>query len=155
MTSKILSISLVAFASFVLATSISAANKPKASVDKADKHLSLHHYAIAADMYETLCKRKDFSKLEKQSFAFSAGEAYRLNHDTKNALNMYSYAIKYGMKDSIAQYRKGEMLMSQALYSEALVLFKGYKLAYPTDPDVERKIVGCLLGLACNSENHM
>jgi len=155
MTSNILSLSLVAIASFVLSTTVSAANKPKASAVKAGKHLSMHHYAIAADMYETLCKKKDFSRLEKQAFAFASGEAYRLNHDTKNALKMYSYAIRYGMTDSIAQFRKGEMLMSQAQYTEALALFKGYKRNYPADPDVDRKIVGCLLGLACHSDNQV
>jgi len=119
------------------------------SLQEANKNYQLHQYAIAADMYEVLAKDKDLAKIDKQEIAFKAGEAYRLNHDSKNALKMYAKAINYGKKDAIAYFRKAEMLMSQEQYIEALAVLKEFKKNNPADPDVDIRIEGCELALKC------
>lgn len=121
-----------------------------ASLQEANKNYKLHQYAVAANMYEEVLKRdKDLAKLDKQDIAFLAGEAHRLNHDSKNALKMYAKAISYGKKDPIGYYRKAEMLMEQQQYVEALTVLKEYKKSNPADLDVDKRIEGCELALKC------
>ncbi len=119
------------------------------SLQEANKNYQLHQYAIAADMYEVLSKDKDLAKIDKQEIAFKAGEAYRLNHDSKSALKMYAKAINYGKKDAIAYFRKAEMLMAQEQYVEALAVLKEFKKNNPADPDVDLRIEGSELALKC------
>lgn len=124
----------------------------KVSLQEANKQYTLHQYAVAADMYDQLLKGSELTKLEKQDIAFRAGEAYRLNHDSKNALKMYAKAISYGRKDAISYFRKAEMLMEQESYTEALTTLNEYKKNNPADPDVDRLIEGCELALKCGDK---
>lgn len=119
----------------------------KSGLEVANEQFNLHEYAVAALRYEKLLKDPKLSKLQKQTIAFQAGEAYRLNHDTKNALKMYAKSMVYGRKDSIVQFRKAEMLMRQQRYEEALDAFHRYKKDFPDDKDVDRLIAGCEMAL--------
>ncbi|MBI1307818.1 MAG: OmpA family protein [Bacteroidetes bacterium] len=124
----------------------------KVSLQEANKNYGLHQYGLAADMYDQILSSKEgkeLDKIQRQEIAFKAGESYRLNHDSKKALKMYSKAITYGRKDAIIYYRQAEMLMEQGQYVQALTILKEYKKNNPGDPDVDRLIEGCELALKC------
>lgn len=121
----------------------------KVSMEEANGNYDLHEYAVAADKYKQVLRDKELSREDKQLAAFRAGDAYRYNHDSRNALKMYSKAIRYGMKDPIVYYREAEMMMEEGNYEEALVKFKEYQKMNPSDPMGAKMIAGIELALKC------
>jgi peptidoglycan-associated lipoprotein len=121
----------------------------KVSEKEANSNYQDHSYLVAADMYKKLSKEPEATKEQKQEWNYRIGEAYRFNHDSKNALKYYAKAIRYGMKDPVVYYREAEMMMEQGNYTEAISKFKAYKKMNPSDPDVDKKIKGCELALEC------
>ena len=122
----------------------------KATMEDANKSYDLHEYAVAADKYNKVIRSgAEITREDKQVAAFRAGEAYRYNHDSKNALKMYAKAIRYGMKDPVVYLWQAKMLMEEGNYEEALVSFKEYKKMNPADERVDNEIAGCELALKC------
>lgn len=144
--------SVVVLSALIVVLSAVVFNGCKFSKEEADKRYELREYAVAADMYNKVMRSPDASREDKQDAAFKAGESYRYNHDSKNALKMYAKAIRYGMKDPIVFLREAEMLMEEGNYEEALVKFKEYKKMNPSDTRVDKQIAGCELALKCGDK---
>ena len=120
----------------------------KVTMEQARDEFDKHNYAVAADKFKKAMSG-DVTKKDKIEASFKAGEAYRFNHNSKNALKWYAKAERYGMKDPILLYRQGEMMMEQGQYNEAIKKFKEYKKLRPTDKEVDNLIEGAELALKC------
>jgi peptidoglycan-associated lipoprotein len=137
-------------ASFLTAILLSSCGG--ATMKKATEAYSKKQYAVAADMFREIAGKSSETKENRQIAAFNAGEGYRLNHDSKNALKMYEKAERYGVKDPIILYRLAQMQKEQGNFEDALVFFQRYQKEMPSDPRSEVMIKGCEAALKWKEE---
>ena len=149
MQSKLNTFSLFVATLFVVGL-LSSCGGP--TMKKATEAFEKKQYAVAADMYRQIAGQSSETKENRQIAAFNAGEGYRLNHDSKNALKMYEKAERYGVKDPIILYRLAQMQKEQGNFEDAIVLFQRYQKEAPSDPKTEVMIKGCEAALKWKEE---
>jgi peptidoglycan-associated lipoprotein len=120
-------------------------------LQRGDQLFKDKEYRAAAELYDEVMRDRESTKEDKQTAAFRAGEAYRMNHNNKMALKYYKKAQKYGAKDPIILLRIGEALKGMGEYEDAIAILKQYQKANPSDSQAEVLIKGC--GLAAKWKN--
>ena len=122
------------------------------TMKKANEAMEKKEFAKAAEMYDVIASSSSESKEVRQTAAFRGAESYRLIHESKSALKLYSKAIKYGAKDPIVMYRLAQMHKQNGQYQEAIEAFKKYQKEVPGDERIEPMIKGCEAALKWKDE---
>lgn len=109
-------------------------------------------YAVAAELlakeYETTTERP-----KKGELAYKIGECYRLFNRPDLAESWYERATERSA-DPMAIFRYGQMLKSNAKYSDAIKIFTEYSLANPSDRTrATREIQACKQALTWQSQS--
>jgi tetratricopeptide (TPR) repeat protein len=106
-------------------------------------------YVEAADAYKKayakMSTKNDKARIKKATYAFRAGECYRLIRNFPAAEEQYEKAIllRYHEVDPKVYYKLGETEMAQCNHKKAKGNFKKYKELNPSDPLVEVRIKSC------------
>ena len=112
--------------------------------DDAKKAFESGEYFNSIELYKkayTKAKKKD----EKAHIIFQTAECYRMIGDSKQAEAWYTKAIKANYSDTKAILYLANAKKAQEKYNEALIEYKNYSKANPSDPKGENGAKSCEL----------
>lgn len=120
-----------------------------AKLSVADEQMARGEYFDASKTY-----RKVYNKLTKKEerslrgqVAFKMAECHRRLNQTARAAAAYQNAIRYGVTDSMALLRLGEMQQANGNYSQAIKSYEQFLERKPGDPRAANGIDGCTMAL--------
>ncbi|HIP36230.1 MAG TPA: hypothetical protein EYG85_05195 [Crocinitomix sp.] len=135
---------------FILVLSSGQAFGQTRNYAKEADHLWLSgKYIEAAEAYKLayakMSTKTDKARVKKATYAFRAGECYRLIDNTPASEEQYEKAIllRYHEIDPNVYYNLAEMQMQQGNHKRALQNYKKYKELNPGDPLVAVRIESC------------
>jgi peptidoglycan-associated lipoprotein len=111
----------------------------------ADVAFSGGKYYKAIEMYKK-AYTKETKKDVKAEILFQIGECYNGKNDGKQAAVWYTKAIKAMYEDPIAIFHVAEIYRAEGRYEDAMVEYKKYKAANPSDKRADIGIKSCICG---------
>lgn len=128
----------------LLALTVLVACGPGKDLQKANEAYSNAEFTEAIELYKSALSKK-VPKDQKPEINFKVAEAYRRNHDYKNAEVWYKKAIKLKYEEPVATLYLADMMKAQEKYDEATVEYNNYIKLAPSDPRGAQGVESCKL----------